>query len=192
MTACGSDTSSSSAAPTPVTETVTSTRPAAPDPSTEDSSGGTTATITTTGGDGERCSARDLTGRVRETPNNAAGTTSVELVFINTSGRTCTLHGFPGVSFVGDGNGTQIGAPARRTSGDNDQTITLRANERGTSTVQIAQARNYPDATCRPHQVDGFRVYPPNDTASLFIRYSSATGCESSDVSLLKVTALNG
>ncbi|WP_234009929.1 DUF4232 domain-containing protein [Streptomyces sp. SA3_actF] len=45
-----------------------------------------------------------------------AGNIHYSLVFTNTSGRTCVLSGYPGVSHLA-GDGAQIGAPAKREGG---------------------------------------------------------------------------
>ncbi len=44
--------------------------------------------------------------------NGAAGSSYYPIVFTNVSGASCTLYGYPGVSFVTGVGGSQIGIPA--------------------------------------------------------------------------------
>lgn len=181
LTACSSETS-----PTPTTATATRsvTVTVAPPPTSSESG----SASPTTQVDGSACRAAELTGAVEPSAGGgAAGSVVVDLVLTDSGHRTCILHGYPGVSFVGDGNGTQIGASARRAAGTSSSTVRLAPGRSATATLQIAQAGNYDSATCRPTPVDGLRVYPPNDTTALFVRYTAPTGCRSDQVSLLTV-----
>lgn len=54
-----------------------------------------------------------------------AGSVYYTVDFRNTSGHDCTVSGYPGVSLVGNGDGTQIGAPAERDSATPVTTVTL-------------------------------------------------------------------
>jgi hypothetical protein len=51
------------------------------------------------------------------------------------------------------------------------------------------QALNYSESECKPKPADGFRVYPPGSTESLFIKDAGVTACTSDSVSLLTVGA---
>ena len=60
-----------------------------------------------------QCADADL--KVTMGPGDAAaGSIHSTVRFTNTGGSACYLAGFPGVSVVGDGNGTQLGVPADR------------------------------------------------------------------------------
>lgn len=97
----------------------------------------------------------------------AAGTAYRELVFTNKSSGTCTMAGYPGVSFV-DSHGAQIGAAVPRMTGAGGL-VTLSPG--GTSAALIAYhdvyVATFPD--CRPTTAAGIRVYPPDETASLTV-----------------------
>lgn len=117
--------------------------------------------------------------------DGAAGSTYYQLVLTNTGDQPCTTGGFGGVSYVGGGDGSQIGAAAVREQKDRARTIVLQPGGKATATLQEAEAGNYDKATCRPAPADGLRIYPPNNTASLFVKQHGAVGCENHKVQLL-------
>lgn len=114
----------------------------------------------------------------------------MHLALRNTGSTTCTLQGWPGVSFVGGGNGAQIGAAATQEKSSPHPTVTLAAGQTAVAPLKIVQAGNYSKADCSPKTPDGFRVYPPGSKQSLFIEYSDQQACSSADASLLSVQAL--
>lgn len=114
----------------------------------------------------------------------AAGHTYGQLRLTNVSGHACTTGGFSGVSYVGDGNGTQIGAPADRTDTAGVAFYVLRPGQRLHSPIDEVDALNYPKKRCRPTHVDGFRVYVPGSHRSQFVAHPT-TGCRNAGVHLL-------
>jgi len=94
----------------------------------------------------------------------AAGTQYQPLVLTNRLA-TCTLHGYPGVSFL-DAAGRQIGSPAQMTPAATHRVV-LRPGERAIAMLSIAQAANYADSVCRPQQASRVRVYPPGQRGFL-------------------------
>jgi len=101
----------------------------------------------------------------------AAGSAYVSLHYKNVSDHACRTGGFGGLSFVGHGNGTQLGSPAKRAPGTPVRSFVLRPGQRAGSMVQIANAHNFPKRECRPTKADGFRVYVPNSRVSQFVAY---------------------
>ena len=79
--------------------------------------------------------------------------------------------GFPGVSYVGGGNGTQVGQAATRTD-DAVKTRTLAPGKSAKAALRRTQPGNYGD-DCRQTKVDGFRVYPPGSTESAFVAFTT-------------------
>jgi hypothetical protein len=148
-----------------------------------------TGTTTASPIDGQ-CDTGALTGTIAAGGGGAAGSEEVTLVLTNGGDTACALQGWPGVSFVGDGNGTQLGAAAELDRDTPHPTVTLQPGGTAQAPLTITQALNYPTADCSPVKPDGFRVYPPGSTASLFIAYTEATACQSTSVSLLTVGAL--
>ena len=132
-----------------------------------------------------RCHSAELRARYRAT-DNGAGHRFGKIVLTNVSGHRCRTGGFGGLSYVGYGNGTQVGAPADRVGATTS--FVLRPGQRAVSRVDETVAANYPRATCRPHPVDGFRVYVPNTTHSQFIAHRTV-GCRNSAVHLISHTA---
>jgi len=105
------------------------------------------------------------------------------IVLKNVSDHACRTGGYGGLSYVGDGNGTQIGAAADRVPG-RVRTIVVRPGQRVVSAVSATVASVYPRRECRRAHVDGFRVYIPNETRSQYIEHPT-TGCRNDQVHLL-------
>jgi Protein of unknown function (DUF4232) len=93
--------------------------------------------------------------------NGAAGTIYYPLNFTNVSGRTCSLHGFPGVSAIAR-NGHQLGSPAGWATKAAARTVVLAP---GTTAHTILQYRDAEVSTapgCDPvNTAVVLRVYPP-------------------------------
>ena len=174
----GSTTSvpTSDSASTSVPSTSASTAPA------------TTASPTTTAPSGPPpCQTADLTGALGA-PNGAAGTIYYALTLTNKGSATCTLYGYPGVSFVTGSSGSQVGAPAERTGGATPAVVTVAPSASAHATLGISEAANY-GTGCQITPVTGLRVYPPGQTAALFIPHSGS-GCANSADVLLHIGAV--
>lgn len=143
----------------------------------------------TAAGSTPACQTHDLAASINTRGGGTAGSLYVRLVLRNVSGRVCHTGGFPGVSYVGDGNGTQIGAPADWVDRTQSRTLEVQAGGRLVATLREVDASNYPARVCRPRTTDGLRVYPPNQTASAFVA-QRGTGCRNHAVHLLTVTPL--
>jgi hypothetical protein len=122
--------------------------------------------------------------------SGAAGSQEIPLVFTNTGARSCVLHGYPGVSYVASPDGPQVGAAAER-DGGTDTPVTVAPGSRATAAVRATVVQNYPAETCEPTPVAGFRVYPPDDTGSVFVPYPT-TGCSQNGVKQLSVQPVTG
>jgi hypothetical protein len=105
------------------------------------------------------------------------------IVLTNESDRLCSIRGYGGLSYVGHGDGTQIGAAADRTP-SRVRTIVLEPGEKVVSPVSATVASAYPRRECRPAHVNGFRVYLPDETRSQFVKHPT-TGCRNDRVHLL-------
>jgi uncharacterized protein DUF4232 len=120
------------------------------------------------------CKVADLSLRLGG-GDAAAGTSYRALVFTNKGGRTCTIQGFPGVSFVAGDDGHQVGPAAFRV-GEKGPAITLRPGESAFTDIGFVQIQNYEPAVCQPTEVRGLRVYPPHDYDSMFVE-NPGMGC---------------
>lgn len=137
-----------------------------------------------------RCTYDHLHLSLAEGGGGAAGSRLPYIVFTNSDSATCTLHGWPGVSFVGDGNGTQLGAPADFDSSVAIATVTLAPGGSAHAPLKITVAEDYDAAACQPSATDGFRIYPPGETHSMFIASTDYTACLDASVHLLTVQAI--
>jgi Protein of unknown function (DUF4232) len=108
----------------------------------------------------------------------AAGTIYASLRFTNKGSRPCVIQGFAGVSYVTGDNGTQVG-PAAERDGTKGAPATLAPGAVASATLAMVQVLNYDASACRPTPTRGLRVFPPGDTASVFVP-STGTGCASS------------
>jgi hypothetical protein len=104
-----------------------------------------------------------------------AGSSYRPLDIKNTSGKPCTIQGFPGISYVGGENGQQVG-PAASRSGEKGAAIKLNPGQSAAADIQFVNVQNFDPATCKPTPVKGLRVYLPQETASKFLADPS-TGC---------------
>ncbi|GAA4422509.1 DUF4232 domain-containing protein [Actinokineospora soli] len=141
----------------PPTSTTTTTTADATSPAT-------TASRAT---DSTDCTSSELSLSIAE-GDAAAGTVYRKIVFTNKGGRTCTLHGFPGVSYVAGEDGHQVG-PAAFRDGVKGAPVSLPPGDTAFAPVGFVNVRNYDAAVCKPTEVRGLRVYPPQETASLFV-----------------------
>ena len=105
----------------------------------------------------------------------AAGTVYKELKFTNKGSRTCTIQGFPGVSYVAGADGHQVG-PAAFREGKKGPAISLTPGKTVLAPVGFVQVGNYDPAACKPTSVRGLRVYPPHEYDSMFVP-APGTGC---------------
>jgi len=108
--------------------------------------------------------------------------------FTNTSGRPCTLYGYPGVSLVSGPPYTQIGLAAKRGTTAPVKLITLAPGATANALLQIVDALNFPPATCAPTKATALKVYPPNQTAPVYLPTTS-NGC-ADPVQIMNVSAV--
>jgi Protein of unknown function (DUF4232) len=160
----------------PVTPTATASAPSAPSAATP------AAAATRAIEPGEQADAADLprctTGELSVSLGEggaAAGSVYRPLVFTNAGSRTCELRGFPGVSYVAGDDGHQVG-PAAAMSGERGGQVPIPPGGTAQAQLQLANVQNFDPADCHPVPVRGLRVYPPGDTASLFVPVDG-TGC---------------
>jgi hypothetical protein len=179
LAACSSG-GTTTASPTPAgstsgAATTATTAPASPSDSTSPSSSSTGQPAGGTGTGTGRCHTGDLSVKTG-TGGAAAGTYHTNLVLRNKSSRKCTLTGYPGVSWVTGDSGTQVNAPFERSSGTK-KTITLSPGAEAHAVLVTHDALNFPADKCKPVDVRGYRIYPPDETAAIIV---SAPGKECS------------
>ena len=131
------------------------------------------------------CKAAGLTATTDSTGGGAAGSVYMQLLLTNSGSEPCLLMGFAGVSLTAGADGAPIGAAAARDTTPATEVL-LEPGQAGAATLRYTQARNYPDCTVVP--AAGFRVYPPEDTASLFIA-QPRDACSNAGINLLTIGA---
>jgi hypothetical protein len=128
----------------------------------------------------------------------AAGSAYYPLNFTNISASSCTLEGYPGVSFVASPGGGQIGSPASRNPVVTPAAVTLAPGASGHATLQVVDALNYSTSACKPVTAHWLRIFPPDQYAAVHVRFTALT-CSSkvasnlgSPVSVDAITAGQG
>ena len=130
------------------------------------------------------CKAAGLTATTDATGGGAAGSVYMKLILTNSGTEPCLLKGYAGVSLTTGPNGEPIGAAATRDDSTPAVDVLLAPGKAGVATLRYTQAANYPACTRKP--AAGFRVYPPNDTASLFLA-QQRDACSNTDIKLLTI-----
>ncbi|MFE5836317.1 DUF4232 domain-containing protein [Arthrobacter sp. NPDC056493] len=176
----GSTTPSTQVAPETSAPPSSSASPAQSQPAT------TSAAPQSTAAGAQLCKASGLKATTDATGGGAAGSVYMELILTNSGKASCHLKGFAGVSLTTGPNGQPIGAPAQRDTSVAVQDVLLAPGKSGTAVLRYTQAGNYPD--CTKTAAAGFRIYPPEDTASLFVARPS-DACSNASIQLLSIGA---
>jgi hypothetical protein len=121
------------------------------------------------------CPASTLTVKLGLSQGYAGGVYQV-ISFTNHSNTACTLYGYPGVSLVTGPPYSQIGLAAERDATAPVKLVTLAPGTAATAVLQAVDALNYPASTCGPVRATNLRVYPPNQTAPVYLP-DTAYGC---------------
>jgi len=116
----------------------------------------------------------------------AAGSVYSQLLMRNTSGTPCRTRGFGGVSYVARRSGAQVGAAADRVQRDQVRPLTVQPGSTVQATLRETDAGNYPSGECRPTRAAGLRVYPPDETRSVFVPHAKQV-CAATTVHLLEL-----
>lgn len=123
--------------------------------------------------------------------NGTAGSVVVPIEFTNTSTSACSLFGFPGVSFVTGVGGSQIGASAGEDNATARKLVTLAPGGKAHALLQIVVAQNFPPAACKLVTAHWLKVFPPGQTAALYLKHTSSTcSSKSTSVRVLNVQAV--
>jgi len=172
---CGSSvTTTKPTATSPPTTAVSTTTTAAPTP--------TTAAPPTTAASGRPCTSGQLSVATGS-GQGAMGTEILPLVFTNTGSAMCTLQGYPGVSAV-IANGVQLGPAATRANGTSTPLVALEPGQ----TTQATFTYGAPTNICpNPTTALGLRVYPPDQTAALFVATTEVGQCPSAPYSTFTI-----
>ena len=178
----GGSSPSATSPPAPVTGTATAT----------------TATVTATpsvgritspAGSTPTCLTSQLSARLGK-GGAAAGTAYQAIVFTNHGSSTCAVRGYPGVAFVAPDTGRQVGTAAGHDPQHPVTTILIAPASSASALLGIANYQNFPPKQCLSHPVGGLRIYPPGNTATAYVPFTTASAACSTQVEQLKVAAL--
>ena len=154
-----------------------------------------------------RCTVSHLSLRLG-TAGHAAGSTYRPIIFTNKGTTSCTLRGYPGVSYVAPSTGAQVGAAATRSAGVTVRTVTLAPGGRASALLQLVNSINYPPSRCAAKPVSGELVQPYGDfgakdpmrsasvrivagsTAAAYVAFAHSTKACSTNVQQLSVRAV--
>jgi hypothetical protein len=139
----------------------------------------TTTTTASNGGPGS-CQASALKVTLGK-GGAAAGTAYYPILFTNVSTATCTLYGFPGVSFTGETYSVQVGPAATRNHSSPEAVVTLLPGAVASALIAVADAQNYPPGSCGLTTASGILVYPPNLTTSVGLPFNGYTCVNAKD-----------
>jgi hypothetical protein len=105
-----------------------------------------------------------------------AGSIYQVIDFTNISNVSCTLYGYPGISFASTGSsGSQIGLSAKENPTPPRELVTLAPGATANALLRIVAAGNFPPATCGMVTAHWLVIYPPNQTTPVYLKYTSAT-----------------
>ncbi|MFZ3453918.1 DUF4232 domain-containing protein [Arthrobacter sp. 7Tela_A1] len=186
----GSNNADESASPTPSAGTTATASPSASPTGPGSATAAPETSVPSSLEGAAPCTADKLSAAIEDTPGGgAAGSVYRDLVLTNTSSEPCATFGFPGVSYLGI-SGTQVGAPATRSSGTDAVTVILAPGQSAVAALRETRPENYGEE-CSSVSVSGLRIFPPEDTAHLNIA-RAGYGCSNEEVELLEVGPLTG
>jgi hypothetical protein len=141
--------------------------------------------------DAPRCGTGAVTAWLGIPGDAFAGGAVYQLELSNTSGHTCVLYGFPGVSAVARG-GHQLGRAAGRGHANPSRLVVLGRGATAHVELQITDVGDFPPSSCGQASAVALRVYPPGATRSLEVPFTFR-GCSKAGPVYLHVgTTLGG
>ncbi|MFC9463475.1 DUF4232 domain-containing protein [Streptomyces coelicoflavus] len=193
VTACGSESATSSATPEPSkaaahsgsadpgrgTATPGDTAPAV-GAAPSDTAGSASASARTDG----RCHTSELRAAVGRV-DPGAGQRNFPVVLTNTSERTCTVYGYPGAAFV-DASGKQLGPDPERAPGS-PLTVTLTPGASAWAGLSFSSPQISGARTATPAAL---LVTPPDERAPLKVKWTAGEVPVGGNASSVSVTAL--
>ncbi|MFE1585472.1 DUF4232 domain-containing protein [Streptomyces sp. NPDC058737] len=193
LTACGSESASSSGTPEPGkaarsssaepgggSATPGDTAPAV-GAAPSDTAGSASASARTDG----RCHTSELRASVGRV-DPGAGQRNFPVVLTNTSERTCTVYGYPGAAFV-DASGKQLGPDPERAPGS-PRTVTLTPGKSAWSGLSFSSPEISGARTATPATL---LVTPPDEREPLTVKWTAGEVPVGGNASSVSVTALS-
>ncbi|MFD4547753.1 DUF4232 domain-containing protein [Streptomyces sp. NPDC058466] len=144
------------------------------------SSGAASASAAT----GTRCHTSELRTSVGNN-DPGAGQENFPVVLTNSSGRTCTVRGYPGAAFI-DASGKQLGPDPQRSSGT-PTTITLAPGQSAWAGLTFSNPEISGAHTATPASL---LVTPPDEKASLKVKWTQGKVPVSGNASSVSLTVV--
>jgi len=176
LLACCAVLASACSASTPSSSSPPSSTPSATPVSSPSTTPATSAPATTPAVAGPApCPTRYL-GVKAGLSQGTAGSIYQVIDFTNISNVSCTLYGYPGISFASTGSsGGQIGLAAKENPTPPRELVTLAPGATANALLRIVDAGNFPPATCGMVTAHWLAIYPPNQTTPVYLSYTSPT-----------------
>jgi len=158
--------------------------------STSTSPGSSTSTSSSTGSGTTASSTRCHTSELRATVganDPGAGQENFPIVLTNTSGRTCTVRGYPGAAFL-NASGTQLGDDPQRESGSAATTVTLKPGQSAWAGLTFSNPEISGAKTATPSLL---AVTPPDEQDTLHVKWTAGAVPVSGNSSSVRLTVFS-
>jgi hypothetical protein len=173
--ACASSNNGGSTAASSPSSSAPATHAASASSSAPQPSSGSSAAATPSAGSAA-CATGNLKAAVVSGQGGAAaGSTYYPMNLTNTGSSSCSLFGYPGVSWVSGPSGSQIGQPATRNPVITPATVVLAPGQTAHVTIQVVDAGNYDQSTCQPVTAHWLKIFPPGQFTALYVKFSAQT-----------------
>jgi hypothetical protein len=122
-------------------------------------------------------------------PEGAAGTVFYPLILQNAGDATCSVSGYPGVSFIAGSDNHPVGTAATPDP-DDPGTVLIDPGQATSANLGIVNSANFPD-DCNAVPVSGLQVSLPGQADSLVVGHAD-TGCTSAAYNTLRIGPFTG
>ncbi|WP_262056847.1 DUF4232 domain-containing protein [Streptomyces sp. STR69] len=144
----------------------------------------------TSSGSGVTSSSRCHTSELKATVGGndpGAGQENFPIVLTNTSGRTCTVRGFPGAAFL-NASGTQLGDDPQRETSSTATTVTLKPGQSAWAGLTFSNPEISGAKTATPSWL---AVTPPDEQDTLHVKWTNGAVPVSGNSSSVRLTVFS-
>jgi hypothetical protein len=173
VTGCGSTSAGAgSGGPSGGSTSPSATSPVASTASAPSTPSTTTAGTQPTGIPVATCATRDLSVKIGDS-EGTAGSVYTVLDFTNVGADTCTMYGYPGVSFGAGKPVKQVGLAAAENKTPPRVLVMLHPGQVANALLRVVDAGNFSSSACGPTAATLLQIFPPNQTTPVYLQYSS-------------------
>ncbi|MEV8539798.1 DUF4232 domain-containing protein [Streptomyces sp. NPDC051572] len=152
--------------------------------STSSGSGGTSTNTGTASS--SRCHTSELRAKVGAN-DPGAGQENFPIVLTNSSGRTCTVRGYPGAAFL-NASGTQLGDDPQRETGSSATTVTLKPGQSAWAGLTFS---NPEVSGAKTATASWLAVTPPDEQDALHVKWTAGAVPVSGNSSSVRLTVFS-